>query len=212
MKSFVFFLFTTLSLTSFSQSFTEKLYFDLNLGTRIGGAVSNSSTLGAGFHIDGGAAYELNELYAVKADLGFDTYKATSIVGSVADRSLGIRASLQGVVNISDLASFSTDVFGLKFHGGLGLYSVSNPSFKDSYIDKGGNFDDPVFKGNDDMLNFIFGLNPQYHLSDKLSVNADLSLILLTNQSNYVDRAINKSVNEGTGSLINASVGVSFRL
>lgn len=212
MKKLAFVLFVSLSWSSFGQSIKEKLYFDLNLGTRVGGAVSKSSTLGSGFHIDGGVAYELNEIYAVKGDLGFDTYKSVSILNGVADKALGIRASIQGVVNVSDLANFSTDIFRMKFHGGLGLYTISNPSFKDAYIDNGGKFNDPVFKGNDDMLGFIFGLNPQYHLSEQFSINADLSLVLLANQSNYVDRGINKGLNEGTGKLINASVGVSFRL
>lgn len=212
MKKIVLFVFTSLSLGTFAQSFTENLYFDANIGTRIGGAVSDSSSLGAGFHLEGGVGYELNDLYAIKADLGFDTYKATENSSDVADRSLGIRGSLQGVVNISDLAGFGTETFGLKFHGGFGFYTNSNPSYKDRFEQNGGKFEDAGFKGNDDMLNFIFGLTPQYHLSEKLSINADLSLVLLAKQSNFVDRGINNSANEGMGNIFNASVGISFRL
>jgi uncharacterized protein YejL (UPF0352 family) len=62
------------------------------------------------------------------------------------------------------------------------------------------------------MINFIFGLNPQYHLTEQLSVNADLSLVLLAMQSNYVDRAISPAANKAMGNLFNASVGISFKL
>jgi OOP family OmpA-OmpF porin len=211
MKKIIVSVFTLFALGANAQSFTENLYFDLNVGTRVGGFVSDSSTLGAGLHLEGGVGYELNELYAIKGDLGFDTYSATNSA-SVRDRSLGIRASLQGVVNVSDLAGFGTETFGLKFHGGFGLYTNSNPSYKDNYITNTGEFEDPLFKGNDDMINFIFGLNPQYHLSEQLSVNADLSLVLLAKQSHYVDRVFNSSVNNGMGNIFNASVGISFRL
>jgi OOP family OmpA-OmpF porin len=210
MKKLVLFVFTAVSMGTFAQSFTEKLYLDLNVGTRIGGNVSDSSTLGAGLHLEGGVGYELTELYSIKGDLGFDTYSATS--GDATDKSLGIRASLQGVVNVSDLAGFGTETFGLKFHGGFGIYTSSNPDFKDKYTTNVGDFEDPGFKGNDDMINFIFGLNPQYHLSEKLSVNADLSLVLLAKQSAYVDRQINAESVSGMGNIFNASVGISFRL
>jgi OOP family OmpA-OmpF porin len=209
MKKLTFILFTALSVSAFAQSITEKLYFDLNVGTRTGGRSSDLSKLGAGLHLDGGVGYELSELYAIKADLGFDTYNAKDEAGLTEDRSLGVRASIQGVVNVSELAGFGTETFGLKFHGGFGFYTNSNPSFKDKYA---GKFVDPGFKGNDDMVNFIFGLNPQYHLTEKLSVNADLSLILLAVQSNYVDRVFDNTVNNGMGNIFNASVGISFKL
>jgi len=212
MKKLVLSIFTVVSMGTFAQTITENLYFDLNLGTRVGGTTSDSSSLGAGLHIEGGVGYELNELYALKGDLGFDTYNAKDAAGTTEDKSLGIRGSLQGVVNVSDLAGFGTETFGLKFHGGFGFYTNSNPSFKDSYTTNGGSFSDPCFKGNDDMINFIFGLNPQYHLTEQLSVNADLSLILLASQSNYIDRSTNNTVNKGMGNIFNASVGISFRL
>ena len=212
MKKLVLFAFTAMSLGSFAQSITEKLYFDLNVGSRFGGSTSDSSSLGAGLHLDGGVGYELNELYAIKADLGFDTYTAKNDSKTTEDRSLGIRGSLQGVVNVSDLAGFGTETFGLKFHGGFGFYTNSNPSFKDAYKASGVEFEDPGFKGNDDMINFIFGLNPQYHLSEKLSVNADLSLVLLAMQSGTVDKTFNTATDRSMGSIFNASVGISFRL
>lgn len=212
MKKLVLFVFTAVSMGSFAQSITENLYFDLNVGTRFGGTTSDSASLGAGLHLDGGVGYELNELYAIKADLGFDTYTAKNAAGTTEDKSLLIRASIQGVVNVSDLAGFGTETFGLKFHGGFGFATNSNPSFKDSYTANGSEFADPGFKGNDDMINFIFGLNPQYHLTEQLSVNADLSLVLLAMQSNYVDRAISPAANKAMGNLFNASIGISFKL
>ncbi len=212
MKKIALFVFISLSIGTFSQSITENLYFDLNTGTRFGGTTSDSASLGAGFHIDAGVAYKLNELYAIKTDLGFDIFTAKNATGTVEDNSLLIRASLQGVVNVSDLAGFGTETFGLKFHGGFGFATNSNPSFKDVYTSSGEVFNDPGFKGNDDMINFIFGLNPQYKLTEKLSVNADLCLVLLAMQSNYVDRILSPEENKTMGNIFNASIGISFKL
>jgi hypothetical protein len=191
------------------------MYLDLNLGLRSGGNHSAKSDLGAGFHIDGSVGYDFNTKFGMKGDLAFDIFnaKGTGTLKDKNDKSLMTRVSLQGVVSISELAGFGTEKFGLKFHGGLGFATNSNPSFKDSYEKANTNgFKDGGFKGNDDMFTIMFGLMPQYHVNDKISVNLDLSLVLLTGQANYVDRSFDNSIKKSTGSIFNTAVGISYKL
>jgi OOP family OmpA-OmpF porin len=213
MKNLVLYAFILFSLNSFAQSFHEKLFVDLHVGSRFGGLVSDSSNLRAGFHIDGGIGYEISDFYAIKFDMGYDVFSATQKSNTkILDKSLLIRGSIQGFVNVSQLIGFKTDSFCLEFHGGIGFATISNPNFKDDYIGKFGNFKDKGIKGNDDMFNFILGLTPTYKISEKIAVNADISLILLTSQSNYIDRMINRTSFKDVGTLFNTSVGITYRL
>lgn len=212
MKKLVLLFCSAVTFGSFAQFSTDNMYLDLNLGLRSGGNHSAKSDLGAGFHIDGSVGYDFNTKFGMKGDLAFDIFnaKGTGSLKDVNDRSLMTRVSLQGVVSISELAGFGTEKFGLKFHGGLGFATNSNPSFKDAY-EKTVKFTDGGFKGNDDLFTIVFGLTPQYHINEKISVNLDLSLVLLTGQANYVDRAFDNSIKKSTGNIFNTAVGISYK-
>jgi len=213
MKKLVLLFCSAVTFGSFAQFSTDNMYLDLNLGLRSGGNHSAYSDLGAGFHIDGSVGYDFNTKYGVRGDLAFDIFNAKAKVGSSNDKSLMSRISLQGVVNVGELAGFGTEKFGLKFHGGFGFATNSNPSFKDSQEKKNAaGFKDGGIKGNDDMFTIMFGLTPQYHINEKISVNLDLSLVLLTGQANYVDRSFDPSIKKSTGSIFNTAVGISYKL
>ncbi len=191
------------------QSQSNGVHLNFNFGTRVLGSVSDSSTLGAGLHLDGGIGFELNPCYDIRLDGGIDTYTSKNFLGNI-DRSYGIRATLQGVVNLSELGGFSTQTYRLKFHGGVGFYALSNPSFKQTFQANTGSFDDPLIKGNDEMIHFIFGLSPQYCVSERCYINTDLSLLILAEQNHYVDRAFNDSPAKSLGSIVNASLGITY--
>lgn len=209
MKKLVLSLFSVVSLSSFAQFSVDNMYLDVNLGLRSGGRHSDLTKLGSGFHVDGCVGYDLNSNYGVRGDLAFDIFNAKVVKSDASDKSLLTRLSLQGVVNVGELAGFATDKFGLKFHGGIGFATNSNPNFKDKHEPAGG-FKDKGFKGNDDMFTVVFGLNPQYHVNEKISVNLDLSLVILTGQSN-VDLEVAR-LEKGTGSIFNTAVGISYKL
>lgn len=215
MKKLVLLFCSAVTFGSFAQFSTDNMYLDLNLGLRSGGNHSSYSDLGAGFHIDGSVGYDFNTKYGMKGDLAFDIFNAKGIgkKDGQNDKSLMTRISLQGVVSISELAGFGTEKFGLKFHGGLGFATISNPSFKDAYEKAHtAGFKDGGIKGNDDMFTIMFGLTPQYHINEKISVNLDLSLLLLTGQANYVDRSFDNSIKKSTGNIFNTAVGISYKL
>jgi len=198
------------SVGAYSQT-DEGLFFDLNLGSRIGGVTSEDAKMGPGFHLDGGVGYMFSNIIGIKGELGMDWFNAMSADETTEDRAGMGRATLMAVLGVSELAGFGTEKFALRLNLGFGLASLSNPSWKDDRIASGYEFADPLLKGNDDMGHFIIGLNPQYHINSSISVNANIAFVGLLQQSYVVDRSTNVAV-EGVQNIVNASVGISYRL
>ena len=204
---FIFFL-------AFGASAQNSLFFDLNVGGRFLGNVSDSSTLTPGIHLDGGVGYMFNPIWGIKGDLGYDTYRSfkDNSMNNEIDRSYMIRASLQGLLSLSELFEFESREFELMFHAGFGFASQINPSYKTRFTDNGGVFEDPYFKGNDDMINVIFGISPKYRIRDHFMMSFDLSGLVLLQESNFVDAVFDNTVNQGTGFILNASVGITYEI
>lgn len=212
MKNLFTILFTIVALFSNAQ-FIKKLSLDVNIGGRFGGAVSESLYNGAkakvspGIHFDGGVRYQLSELISLRGGISYDGFKTTWDT-LTADKAGLISGSIEAVVNLKKLKfmSFIPEKIGLNFHAGLGLSTMSNPSYKE-----GREFSDPGMKGNDDMINMVFGLTPQYMLNDKISINLDLSTKLLLKQSLYVNASHDSSVNDKMGNIFNVAVGATYK-
>lgn len=208
-------LFTILTITSaFSfQSLSQNdagINLGLNVGTSLGGFYNSEEvTSGPGLNVQASAGYMFNNLYGARAVIGFNTFNTSSIASDVTNSSLTIRTSVEGVLRVSQLAGFGTDKFDLDFHAGFGIASHSNSSWKETRIEGGYEFSDPLFKGNDDMINIPIGLTPQYHLSEQLSLNLDLSYILLMKRDWDLDYSVK---HEGVDGLFAISLGVIFRL
>lgn len=212
MKKIIFLFATILTLHANAQS-DAGVFFDLNLGTRFGGVTSDLSTMKTGFHIDGGVGYMFNSYFGVKGGLGFNTFNAVSIADEAkSDRSGSLRGSLQAILSISELANFGTEKFGLRIHSGFGFGTISNPDYKRNYTENS-DFEDPALKGNDDVVNVIFGLTPQFHINEKLSVNIDLSHSLFMKQDYAYDRQFsNTKLESGTHGYTTSTIGLSLRL
>jgi hypothetical protein len=202
-------LFTTSVLIS-GASMAQDVLVNLNIGTRLMGNVSEYSNLTPGMHLDGGVAYMINEYLGIKGDLAYDAYSAYNKVSDVRDRSFMIRGSVQGILSLSSLFEFESNDFSLHFHTGFGFATNYNPSYKQSRLDNGYVFGDPAIKGNDDMINIIFGLTPHYRIKDNWYANFDISGVVLPMESHFVDRPFDPSLQKGTGFILNTSVGVTY--
>lgn len=198
------------SLTAFGQT-DEGLFLDLNFGGRFSGAFSDSVSMSPGLHIEGATGYMFSNIVGIRGVLSFDSFKTSDLNASpeIIDRSYMLRATLEAVLSISELAGFGTDEFDLNFHSGLGIATQSNPSWKESREEAQIEFNDPFLKGNDDMINVTMGLNPKYHISDNLSINADITYVILSQKDWTADRFNNVSVN-GVDGILNGSVGLSY--
>lgn len=190
------------------------LFLDGNVGVRTGGGkVSTGNENNLNLHLDGGVGYMFNKYYGIKGDLGFDLFSIMDVSSPKPDRSLTVRANVQGVVSISDLAQFGTPNFRLLLHAGPGISSNFNPSFR-----KGANNrknDKGLLPGNDDMYNVVAGLTGQYHLTRLLSLNFDITTVYQINQDHYLERMYNPTAVTGSpfnSNMLNLSVGVQYRI
>ena len=221
MKHLFTILFTVVALFSNAQ-FIKKLSLDVNVGGRFGGAVADSVPnykVSPGIHADGGVRYQLNELISIRGGLSYDGFKTSrdkmyeSDTANLEDNSSLISGSIEAVVNLKKLKfmSFIPEKIGLNFHAGLGLSTMSNSNVKKFNTDNNITPSDPGLKGNDDMINIVFGLTPQYKLNDKISINLDLSTKLLVKQSLYVNPGQDSRVNDKMGNIFNVAVGATYK-
>ena len=223
MKHLFTILFTVVALFSNAQ-FIKKLSLDVNVGGLFGGSVSDDTLtnfkVSPGIHADGGVRYQLNELISIRGGISYDGFKTSrdkmgdsDTVLSLTDNSSLISGTIEAVVNLKKLKfmSFIPEKIGLNFHAGLGLSTMSNTNFKDAYKADGREFTDPGIGGNDDMINIVFGLTPQYKLNDKISINLDLSTKLLVKQSLYVNPGQDPGLNDKMGNIFNVAVGATYK-
>lgn len=190
------------------------LFMDLEIGSRFGGITTESTVMQTGLAIEGGIGYMFNNKFGVRGGLTFANFNAVNVNNeAVSDRAGTIQATLQGVLSISQLANFGTEKFDLNFHAGFGFGSIFNPDFKEEYVEANGDFEDPMFKGNDDVVNVVFGLTPRFPINDKLAITLDVSHFLLLKQDHYVDRRYSNTLLEnGTQGFTTTTVGISVNL
>ena len=219
MKHLFTILFTVVALFSNAQ-FIKKLSLDVNVGGLFGGSVSDDTLtnfkVSPGIHADGGVRYQLNELISIRGGISYDGFKTTGDVTSDStstDNSSLISGSIEAVVNLKKLKfmSFIPEKIGLNFHAGFGLSTLFNTNFTDAAEKAGIEFSDPGLKGNDDMINIVLGLTPQFKLNDKISINLDLSTKLLVKQSLYVNPGQDSRLNDKMGNIFNVAVGATYK-
>jgi OOP family OmpA-OmpF porin len=153
------------------------------------------------------ARYMMNNRVGLMVDFGYDFMDG---YGS-GDRNVHyLRSSIQGVVNAGEILKFHTfsKRLGLLIHGGAGSSTMLvKKEYRDVPIPG-----DPNFTGVDKMMNFIFGARPQFKLTEKVSLNADLSFIFHHNQDYQFDM-LNRNFNSAIdGYFLNLSVGASLYL
>lgn len=192
------------SLSSFAQTDFNKWSMGLSLGVHDGQTPSAVQTKLYQFqHVGLNGRYMMNNRFGIQLDFGYDLFDG---VNSGTRNVNYFRTSLQGIVNAGDLLRFSTfsKRFGLLIHGGAG---ISNMWLNKDYQD---GTDNTLFKKSDDMVNFIFGATPQFKVTERFSLNADLSFIFHHNQTYQFDMQNVSQHGAIDGYFINASLGATF--
>ena len=148
-----------------------------------------SPTLNVG-HVEFGARYMFNEKFGLKLDYGFGSVREARGADSQSpafDTKYN-RLNLQGVANIGRVMNFEsfTRRLGLLLHGGAGIGLV-NPE-----MNRFNDFDDNVYT-------LIFGVTPQFKISEKVALVGDISTILNGRQTVTWDGAtfINPDISNG---------------
>ena len=148
------------------------------------------------FVVNLGARYMFNTKYGIKADLGYHDWDAGD--NSADFETNYFRGSLQGVINIANLIDTKSTVLknvGLLLHGGFGLSLI-----------------DLKTRDNDNTINGIVGLTPQVKLSNRVTLQADLSVITNVSQNYNFDGAQSSPISFLDGSIATATIGFAINL
>ncbi len=191
----------------FSQGYNNRWSIELNPG--VSNAVKPytpkywSNTVGL-YHISSGTRFMFNNKYGLKWDIGFDRIRhdKTSLYNNSGESkpftSHYARTSVQFVLDVGRLMQFEnfSERTSLLFHTGGGmswLWSKVNPD-------------------TDKMVNFMFGLAPQFKVNERFSITTDVSFVWHIYQQYTWD--MNNSVfNRGfDGFYANGTVGLNFYL
>ncbi len=196
--------------SGYSQSNGDRWSLSYNIGVTNGVAPYApgywSNTLGF-MHTNIGGRFMFNNKFGIKADFGYDRIKNDEFGGndqSLPFRSNYFRYSLQLTANLGRTLNFEdfTKHFGLLLHGGMGYSSNQKkgaPLFGES--------DGP---DKDNMVNFIVGFTPQYKLSDRFTVNADIAFVHHIYQQRTWDLSTAYNDRGFDGFMANATVGVTY--
>ena len=167
-----------------------------------------SPTLNLG-HIEFGARSMFNEKFGLKLDYGFGSVREARGNGSqsLPFDTKYFRLNLQGVANIGRVMNFEsfTRKVGLLMHGGAGIGLV-NPELNA--------FND----FNDNVYTLIFGITPQFKISERVALVGDISTILNGRQTVTWDgaEAIRPDISNGfygaNGTWWTGTLGLNFYL
>lgn len=167
-----------------------------------------SPTLNFG-HIEFGARYMFNEKVGLKLDYGFGSMREARGGDSQTESfdTKYFRMNLQGVANLSRILDFEsfTRKFGLLLHGGAGIGRV-NPE-ENLYSDF-----------NDEVYTIMFGLTPQFKLSNSVAIVGDITTVLNGRQTVTWDgsTAIRPAIDNGfygaNGTWWSGTLGLQFYL
>lgn len=156
-------------------------------------------------HFDLGLRYMLGDTWGIKLDYGFDKFRTQE-----SPTEMGInsnRISLQAACNITNLIDSRSNYYNRKFnvlgHAGFG-YTMQ----KSVTIPKG---------GTDQIGHFIFGINPQYSITNNLAVGLDVTGVVNLSQHywfdgnyTYNDPIYNGTPNGTSAFIYNVSLGLSY--
>ena len=192
---------------SFSQGYNNRWSIELYPG--VSNAVKPytpdywSNTIGL-YHISAGTRFMFNNKYGLKWDIGYDRIRhdKTGIWNNTGTSkpftSKYARTSVQFVVDVGRLLQFEnfSEKTSLLFHTGGGmswLWSKVNPE-------------------TDKMVNFMFGMAPQFKVNERFSITTDVSFVWHIYQQ-YTWDMYNSVFNRGfDGFYANGTIGLNFYL
>ncbi len=154
-------------------------------------------------HFNAGVRYMISPKFGFKLDLGFDKMsnnkKTLSLPFEVQTYTVGI----QGVINVARLLNLEDYLgrFGILVHAG-GTFSMTTPKMNTPIAS---------YKGQtEDNGGIIFGVSPQYRITPKFSILADLTLQNNIRQHYTWDGALSADLSNLSGQLVSMSLGLSY--
>lgn len=208
-KNVVFSLLVLLLTSSlFAQEAYNKWSIGFNLGNHDGAwPTKNYTRIYQVHHYSVNGRYMLNNRFGLRALVGYDFFDPKK---SGKTNIHYWRVTFSMVANAGDILKFHTfsNRLGLLTHAGFGASTMFLRKSIRPAISK----DDPFFEGQDDMLNFAFGITPQFKINDRVSINADATWTLHHLQTRYFDWSQSNEAKPINGYFFNYSLGVTFYL
>ncbi|KGO90284.1 hypothetical protein Q764_04330 [Flavobacterium suncheonense GH29-5 = DSM 17707] len=187
------------------MAFAQRPYGGFSIDANYGISGVKDPGLSDFSHFDFGFRYMFDDTWGLKLDYGQDKFRTEkSPVEKGIDAS---RISFQAVTNLTNLIDsrsyFYSRTFNLLAHAGAG-YSMQ----KSVTIPAG---------GTDEIGHIIFGMNPQFSLTDNLAVGLDATGIIHLSQHYWFDGNYTYTSPEFKGSpngtstfIYNFTVGLSY--
>lgn len=196
----------TLALLLFSSfTFGQRVYNNMSIDASYGISGVKDPGLSDLSHFDIGLRYMFGDTWGIKLDYGMDKFRTQE-----SPTEMGIdasRISVQAVCNLTNLLDnrsyFYNETFNVLTHAGAG-YSMQ----KSVTIPQG---------GTDEIGHVIFGVNPQYSITEDLAIGIDLTGIIHFSQHywfdgnyTYADPVYNGTPNATSTFIYNLTLGLSY--
>ena len=151
-------------------------------------------------HYDLGFRYMFNEYFGAKLDFSYDLFQNESGSGSLPFEAKMYGVGLQGVINIGRVLHFNsfTKRFGLLAHAGVKVSQFTPQT--------------GIHKGiTEDNGGVVFGLTPQFRLSNRFCLTGDFSVLSNMRQHyNWDGISISNDDNNLTGLMNTVSFGITY--
>jgi OOP family OmpA-OmpF porin len=192
---------------------TNAQYFNRSsLGLSIGGHDGMHNTLHTTriysfSHYEANYRYMLNNRVGLKFDVGFDNFKFKD----QHPPTQALRFSIQPTFNLTDILHFDdfSKRLGLQLHVGGGYATMWNKTLVSGPAQLFSAQEGAV----DEMLQGIIGLTPQFKVSERLSINADISFMANIRQNNGFDfEALPIQGGGFSGYYASATIGFNYYL
>lgn len=197
------------SFTILSQG-TNRIAVGLNIGAHDGikNTGDGSTKIYQIHHYNIHGRYMLNNRFGIKVDAAYDKFKWTRL----NNPTNYYRISIQPTINLTDILRYGTlnKKIGLLFHAGLGYSFMRNKGITDNLEPTS-----PLMElgSTDKMMHSIIGITPQYKITERICINADLSMLFHVRQNRTFDFQYKLPAEAGfTGSFINLSIGATYYL
>ncbi len=207
MKNFFLLACCAITFNTFAQDYNRS-----SLGLSIGGHDGMHNTLHTTrvysfTHYEANYRYMFNNRVGLKFDVGFDNFQFKDAHPSTK----ALRFSIQPTFNLTDLLHMNdfSQRLGLQLHVGGGYATMWNKTQLSGPAELFNAQEGSV----DEMLQGIVGLTPQFKVSDKLSINADVSFMGNIRQNNGFDFEATPVQGGGfSGYYASATIGFNYYL
>jgi len=142
-----------------------------------------------------------NQYFGAKLDFAYDFMQDQNGNGSLPFETRQYRVGLQGVANIGRLLKFETFTsrFNILGHAGLQVSQLAPQMGENSDV-------------TEDNGGLMIGLTPQFRITNRLVLTGDVTYLSNIRQHMNWDGSYSLDSNNLTGSMINASVGITYYL